>query len=58
MSGLTLALTIAAGLLCVAAVISVYLTNVTARPGAIPRWVVVLSCVALLVSIGAVLSVF
>ena len=56
MSGPTLALAIAAGVLCVAAVISVYLTNVTARPGAIPRWVVVLSCVALLVSIAAVVS--
>ncbi|GAA1310889.1 MAG: hypothetical protein ACTIMA_16300 [Brachybacterium tyrofermentans] len=58
MSGLTLALTIAAGLLWFAAVISVYLTNVTARPGAIPRWVVVLGCVALVVSIAAVLSTF
>ena len=44
-------LAILAGILWFATIISIYITNVTVKPGGIPRWVIVLGAVALLVSI-------
>jgi len=51
-----MALVILAAALCVAWVISIYITNVTAKPGGIPRWVMWLGAVALVVSVGALLT--
>ena len=51
MSTATMVLAILAGILWFSTIISIYITNVTVKPGGIPRWVIVLGAVALLVSI-------
>lgn len=45
-----------AALLSVAWVISIYITNVTAKPGGIPRWVMWLGVMALVVALAALAS--
>lgn len=53
MSTLNVVLVVLAALLSVAWVISIYITNVTAKPGGIPRWVMWLGAVALVVALVA-----
>lgn len=56
MSGLTTALAVLAAVLCLAWVISIYITNVTAKPGEIPRWVMWLGAAGLVVAVIALLT--
>lgn len=56
MSALTFALIVLAAALGVASVAGIYITNVTAKPGGIPRWVVFLFLATLVVGLAAVLS--
>ena len=53
MSALTAGLLILAGALFFASIIGIYITNVTAKPGGIPRWVMWLGAVALVVALVA-----
>lgn len=53
MSALTVVLVALAGALGFAWVISIYITNVTAKPGGIPPWVMWLGAVALVVAVAA-----
>lgn len=56
MSTLTVVLVALAALLSVAWVISIYITNVTAKPGGIPRWVMWLGVMALVAALAALAS--
>jgi hypothetical protein len=56
MSTLTTVLVVLAAVLGVASIAGIYITNVTARPTPIPRWVAVLGAATLLVGFAAVLS--
>lgn len=56
MSTLSFVLILLAALLAVASVSGIYITNVTAKPGGIPRWVVYLFLSTLVVGLAAVLS--
>lgn len=56
MSTLTVVLTVLAAVLGVAWVISIYITNVTAKPGGIPRWVMGLGAAALVVALAALVT--
>lgn len=53
MSALTAGLLILAGALFFASIIGIYITNVTAKPGAIPRWVLGLGLATLVVGVAA-----
>ncbi|MGO1226024.1 MAG: hypothetical protein ACTMII_10360 [Brachybacterium sp.] len=56
MSALTVVLVVLAAVLGVAWVISIYITNVTAKPGGIPPWVMWLGAAALVVAIVALVT--
>lgn len=56
MSTLTVVLTVLAAVLGVAWVISIYITNVTAKPGGIPRWVMGLGAAALVAALAALVT--
>ena len=56
MGTLTVVLVVLAALLGVAWVISIYITNVTAKPGGIPRWVMWLGAAALIVALVALVA--
>lgn len=56
MSTLSLVLIILAAVLGAASVAGIYITNVTAKPGGIPRWVVYLFLATLVVGLAAVLT--
>lgn len=56
MSALTTVLVILAGVLLFASIAGVYITNVTARPGAIPRWVMALWIGTVVAAVLAVIS--
>lgn len=56
MSALTLVLIILAGVLLFASIGGIYITNVTAKPGAIPRWVLGLGAATLMVGIAALFT--
>lgn len=58
MSTLTVILTVLASALFLAALIAIYLTNVTARSTPIPRWVLALGGASLVVGAAAVLTSF
>lgn len=53
MSALTFVLIIVAGVLFFASIIAIYITNVTAKPGGIPRWVLGLGLATLVVGVAA-----
>src|SRR5699024_689542 len=56
LSTLSFVLILLAAALAVASVAGIYITNVTAKPGGIPRWVVYLFLATLVVGLAAVLS--
>lgn len=56
MSGLTFVLVLLAGILFFASIIGIYITNVTAKPGGIPHWVLGLGLATLLVGAAALVS--
>lgn len=56
MSTLSLVLIMLAAVLGAASVAGIYITNVTAKPGGIPRWVVYLFLATLVVGLAAVLT--
>jgi len=56
MSPLSLVLIMLAAVLGAASVAGIYITNVTAKPGGIPRWVVYLFLATLVVGLAAVLT--
>lgn len=56
MSVLTVVLVVLAAVLGFAWVISIYITNVTAKPGGIPPWVMWLGAAALVVAIVALVT--
>ncbi|ACU84117.1 hypothetical protein Bfae_02390 [Brachybacterium faecium DSM 4810] len=56
MSVLTTVLAIIAGALLFASIAGIYITNVTAKPGGIPRWVMALWAATLLVAVITVLT--
>lgn len=56
MSTVSVVLIILAAVLGVASVSGIYITNVTAKPGGIPRWVVHLFLATLVVGLAAVLT--
>lgn len=56
MSTLSVVLILVAAALGVALVAGIYITNVTAKPGGIPRWVASLFAATLAVGLAAVLS--
>lgn len=53
MSALTAGLLILAGALFFASITGIYITNVTAKPGGIPRWVLGLGLATLVVGVAA-----
>lgn len=57
MNALTIVFLLLAGALMFAAVIAIYITNVTVKQGGIPRWVLGLGLAALLAWFVAVLTV-
>lgn len=56
MSTLSVVLILLAAAFSVASVAGIYITNVTAKPGGIPRWVGYLFLAALLLGLAAVIS--
>lgn len=56
MSALTFVLVLLAGILFFASIIGIYITNVTAKQGGIPRWVLGLGLATLLVGAAALIS--
>jgi len=58
MSPLALTLTILTAILTFAWIIAIYITNVTAKPGRIPRWVMWLGFVWLMVGTAALIAAF
>ena len=56
MSVLTTVLAIIAGALLFVSIAGIYITNVTAKPGGIPRWVMALLAATLLVAVITVLT--
>lgn len=56
MSTLTTVLAVVAGALLFASIAGIYITNVTAKPGGIPRWVMALWAATLAVAMLTVLS--
>lgn len=57
MSTFSIALIVLTAVLGFASVGGIYITNVTVKPGGIPRWVMYLSLSTLLVGLGALLSI-
>ena len=53
MSALTFVLVLLAGILFFASIIGIYITNVTAKQGGIPRWVLGLGLATLVVGVAA-----
>lgn len=56
MSTLSAVLIVLAGILFFVSIGGVYVTNVTAKPGGIPRWVMVLWVATVVVAIAAVVT--
>ena len=56
MSALTFVLVLLAGILFFASIIGIYITNVTAKQGGVPRWVLGLGLATLLVGAAALIS--
>lgn len=53
MNALSAGLIILTGVLFFASIIAIYITNVTAKPGGIPRWVLGLGLATLVVGVAA-----
>ncbi|WP_087483764.1 hypothetical protein [Brachybacterium massiliense] len=56
MTTLTFVLVLLTGILFFASIIGIYITNVTAKPGGIPHWVLGLGLATLLVGAAAMIS--
>ena len=56
MTTLTFVLVLLTGILFFASIIGIYITNVTAKQGGIPRWVLGLGLATLLVGAAALIS--
>ena len=56
MTTLTFVLVLLTGILFFASIIGIYITNVTAKPGGIPHWVLGLGLATLLVGATAMIS--